>query len=225
LTTDAISNGEDYFQESTYLPEYDYTVMAGATLITPRNIKAKHSFNVDALYSKHSGLLESKLDFEGKYFYKKEPSFDQGQMNDRISHQGIFFFRLNTSFSRKVEFRLSTRTSLMNTQSDLDKASNILEQGASLTFRTSLIPRFSISTTFSYDYSKNYATRHENDRPDLKMEIGRQLGKFASLRLEGINLLDRQTGVGFHKTAMYMGRTEDARTGRYVMLTFSQKLK
>ena len=57
------------------------------------------------------------------------------------------------------------------------------------------------------------------------MEIGRQLGKFASLRLEGINLLDRQTGVGFHKTAMYMGRTEDARTGRYVMLTFSQKLK
>jgi hypothetical protein len=57
------------------------------------------------------------------------------------------------------------------------------------------------------------------------MEIGRQLGRFALLKLEGINLLNRQTGVGFHKTAMYTSRTESARTGRYLMLTFSQKLK
>jgi hypothetical protein len=225
LTTDAISNCEDYYRETTYLQEYDYTVMAGATVTTPRNTKARHRFNVNGLYSKYSGLLESKLEFEGKYFYDKLPSFLQGQAIDRITHRGMFFFRLNTAFSRKVEFCLISRTSLTNTRSNIDKASNILDQGTSLTCRTNLIPQFNISTTFSYDYTKSYATGRENGRPDLKMEIGRQLGRFALLKLEGINLLNRQTGVGFQKTAMYTSRTESARTGRYLMLTFSQKLK
>mgnify|MGYP003306079330 CR=1 FL=1 len=57
------------------------------------------------------------------------------------------------------------------------------------------------------------------------MAVSRDLGKFASLLLEGINLLDRQSGVSFEKNAVYNGRTEKAQTGRYVMLTFTQKLR
>jgi len=225
LTQDFITSYQRYFAESTYLPEYDYTAIAGATLTVPKNTKPSHDLQVQAKYSKYSGLLESKLEFELLYNYEKSPSFLQGERNDLVTDKGTFKWNITSGFSRQVELVLGSSTSLSSTRSDLDKASNILNEWADFTVRTKLIPKFTVIGTFSYIYKKNYATEREYNQTNLRAEISRNLGKFATIKLEGINLLDRQTGVNFTKTADYTARGETARTGRYVLLTLTQKLR
>jgi len=225
LVRNYIARNHHYFSEATYLPEYDYTVFAGATLEIPENTKPSHDFSINMDYAKQSGWLESKLSVRLSFYYSKTPSFLEGRTNDLITDGGVFHWSMLSGFSRKVEFLLSSRTLLSRSRSDLDKASNILTEGASFGLRTTIIPKFNISGTFSYDYTKNYATEIENDQTNLKAEISRNLGKYLAVKLEGINLLDRKSGVQLFKTADYNARNERACTGRYVMLTLTQKLK
>jgi len=225
LIQNNIAPNSRYFMETTYLPEYDYTAVAGATLLTMENTDPWHSFGVSLKGSKRSGWLKSKLTCALSYLYEKQPSFTQGVQNDLIRNEGQFEYEVLTHFSRKVEFTLCSTTKLFREKSALDKASELLDETVRFLMRTTVIPKFRVSANLTYRYKKNFATSFETDQTALDVSVSRNIGKHTTLSLDGFNLLNMRSGVNIKKTAEYFSRSATSQTGRYVMLTLKYNFK
>jgi len=220
LVRNDVASNSRFFSENTYLSAYDYTVQRGATLYTYENTKPNHLVTAKVDYSLLSRLLKSSIKMYVEYTFEKRPSFTQGKPNDLIRNKGVFFFVVESNFSRKVRLSLQSNTQLSSDKSTLNKASEFLDEQASIGVHTNVISKFGVGANFIYTYKKDLALGEDSGKPNLMVNISRRLGRYTSLVLRGINLLDKSTSETFGKTADYTFRSRQLRTaGRCFMLS------
>ena len=226
MQEDYVANNSRYFSEETYLAEYDYTFMRGSILNTVENTDNCYRLSTDLLYMKLSKLLKSNVIIKAKYSYNETPGFSQGLKNNLITNEGHISINLITNFSRKVEFTFGSGTRLIRNESQQRSGSNILSEKVGFSVRTTVIPRFNISTRLDHSYTKQYDAHAKDINETIwNISVSRNLGKSMTLSLNGYNLLDVQDSQQLSKTAEYFSKTETNQTGRYVMLTLKYNFK
>jgi hypothetical protein len=226
MQEDYVANNSRYFTEETYLAEYDYTFLRGSVLNTVENADNYYRLFADLLYMKLSNLLKSNVIIKAEYCYNEIPAFSQGLKNNLIMNEGYISVNLTTNFSRKVEFVFGSGTRFSRSESQQRSGSNILSEKVGFSVRTTVIPRFNISTRLDHSYTKQYDAHAKDINETIwNISVSRNLGKSMTLSLNGYNLLDVQDSQRLSKTAEYFSKTETNQTGRYVMLSLKYNFK
>jgi hypothetical protein len=221
LTEDYIATNSQYFAESTFLPEYHYTVMPGAMLYTSQNAGEAQLLKANVSYSKLSEWLKSNVKVSLGYQYQNVPSFSQGQKNNWVQNQGTFAFDLISNFSRKVEITLSSKSELSRNKSTLSESSNLFKENANVSLRTTVIPKYSVSTSLRCKYDKQLSTGEDTYTKTLEASVSRKIGKQAHLSIDGYNLLDTRDGKALNKTGEYISYSQTSYTGRCVLMSLT----
>jgi|GEM_PF-2944561 len=220
LTRDYITTNNRYFTEDTYLPEYDYTALKGATLYSMVNTESQHDFQSNVGYSLLSKWLKSYIKFFAGYRYKKTPSFVEGELNYFKQHIGHCGVNAVSNFSTKIELSFNNRVEYSRNRNVHRALGEFLDEQFRFTVRTTVIPKFTFNSTFDYQYRKDFSDGGGSTEDiQWKASLSRKLGKQATITLDGYNLLDKKNARSIGKTAEYFSRTERSQTGRFVMLS------
>jgi hypothetical protein len=216
-----VSNSR-YFTETTYLPEYNYTVERGATLHTYENSDPEYFLRVVVGFEKFWSFL-GKCTFAPSYERRVTPSFTQGEENDLTMNRGVFDVNILTNFSKKVSLTIFSKSAFDHSTSQLGQSSKSLEETLTLRSSTKIIPKCSVDVNMVYNYRKNLTFQNEENNILLNVFISRSLGKYFSMSLNGYNLLDSKNKNTIGTTAEYDFRRGHNQTGRYITMNLTCK--
>jgi outer membrane receptor protein involved in Fe transport len=219
LIKNYIAMNSHFFTEATYLPEYRYTAIAGATLTTPQNAGNSQNFSANFSYSKLSQWLKSSVKLSLEYQYQKTPSFLQGEPNDWTRNQGSFGLDITSNFSKKIELTLQNSTEITHNKTLLSNSDDIIQELIIFGARSSFIPKYIVKATMRYNYKKQFSSSDDIQNIQLETSISRKVGKRATLALEGYNLLDYHESKSLSKTAEYLFYSHMSRSGRTILLS------
>jgi outer membrane receptor protein involved in Fe transport len=223
ILNDFIAQRSRFFIQETYLPQYNYTVLQGATLYSVENSGTQQLLSGQLDYSTLSNFLKSSVKLAIGYTYEHTPAFAQEERNDWDRNQFTLNVGLISNFSRKIEISINSSTDLNRLKSKQSEASDMLNERVSLGIRTSIIPKFTLKATLSHSYYKQFTDNQQTNNTTLEASIARKLGKNIDFSLNGYNLLDSQKSETLLKTAEYTGFSRIATTGRCIMASLSYK--
>jgi hypothetical protein len=223
ILNDFIAQRSRFFIQETYLPQYNYTVLQGATLYSVENSGTQQLLSGQLDYSTLSNFLKSSVKLAIGYTYEHTPAFAQEERNDWDRNQFLLNVGLISNFSRKIEISINSSTDLNRLKSKQSEASDMLNERVSLGVRTSIIPKFTLKATLSHSYYKQFTDNQQTNNTTLEASIARKLGKNIDFSLNGYNLLDSQKSETLLKTAEYTGFSRIATTGRCIMASLSYK--
>jgi hypothetical protein len=84
-----------------------------------------------------------------------------------------------------------------------------------------VIPKFIVRVGIDYNYHRNLTIQREENNTMLNISISRDLGKYLSMALNGVNLLDVKKNQFLGRTAEYDLRKGQNQTGRYITLNLN----
>lgn len=214
-----------YFSSDTFLPEYDYTAVAGSTLTTYVNAGAVHDFYVVMGLTNNSSTLQSTFGFSGKYEYTQNPFMlgDVESINNR--HGGQFTFNYNSGFSRVVELNLMSRTNVAWNFRDKSQLYRSISEYLNASLRVNFLKRMWVNFSLRYDY---YNTTQQGMRNESLMFDGSMAYKFGKNDAGEISLIcndifnrGRKFNVGVQND--YVRSVWDSIFGRSIKLRLSYK--
>lgn len=104
--TDNFSSRTTYFKEDTFLPEYDYTAVAGSGLVSPVNIPMSHSLGALVKYDQYFSRLKSNLSVELGAQNSRSPYYLADKLQDNSITSGNLDILSYTDIGDNASFYL-----------------------------------------------------------------------------------------------------------------------
>ena len=206
------------FNQDTPLPEYDYTALAGSTLTTYENIDGAVSsalrFGLHNPVFKDKFILRSSLGFS----FNRRPAYIADQKNFTLSSSPSLDLELRSNHSRKVEYRISSRTGYVYSSNTAGGDNKSFTQRAAfhLTLRLEHL-EFNTSYMYYYYHSTKAADVNNNIlNASLSYRFMKNRGE---LRIAAYDILNRNESFSSSVYSDYVQNTWRQVMSRYFTVT------
>jgi hypothetical protein len=225
----------NYIGNSTIIAQNDTSVLngislnKGSTLTIPVNLNGYASLRSLVTYGLPVYLLKSNLNLSLGANYTRTPTIING-ITDRVNSStysgGIV---LSSNFSEKIDFTLSSMSSLNLVRDNLQAAnnSNYFTQNSKIKLYLWIWEGFILQNEISNQYSHGQSSSYDQNIILWNLSFGKKFlaNDNGEIRFSANDLLNKNTSIQHNITDSY---TEDVRSntlGRYYLLSFIYNVK
>lgn len=205
------------------------TLQPGSQLNVPVNLDGQYNLRGLFTYGLPVGFIKSNLNFTIESTLAQTPSLLNDEANKALSHTYGAGFTLSSNISEKVDFTISTRSSLNNTENSLRSNFNnsFFNQNSQMRLNIIFGPGLVFNSQVSHQYFDAFSEEFDQNFWLLNMSLGKQL--FANQRgkiaLSVFDALSQNNALEQNVTGAYIESLQSLVLQRYVMLTFSYQLR
>jgi hypothetical protein len=218
-----VTTRTEYFNEDTFLPQYNYTIARGATLTTRENVSESWRFSVSTnLYIR---LLGSNASFLIGYDNEKTPSYVGVNLYTLLANKYTCGFNFNTAFSSVFDVKFISTNRWI-------RSFNGVGRNDSFTGNLSIVPslqldkrsRVVLSGGYSH-YSNRQMVNEERNDFILTALITRAIDKKGNftLSLYVRDILNQQSSIAINLGEDYTSTSRSLIPGRYWIVKAAYK--
>lgn len=226
-TNNYIATKTLFFTDETYLPQYDYTAVKGASLSTVANAGESYSLSPSLSIDKRLGAIASTLKIDIGYRYAVTPFFLDELARTTSLHELDMKIKLTAGFSQYIKPELYSLTRAGIVTSGPYGRSRYIDEQLSGVIKTNFAKRYLVNTMATYAlYRNDSAPNSARDDIFWNIEMGRTFGKKKQLRVMAgvIDILNRAANRTVIIRDDYISSSSTSSLGRYwfldVMVTF-----
>ncbi|MDR1719244.1 MAG: hypothetical protein LBR67_03890 [Dysgonamonadaceae bacterium] len=210
-----------YFQVATYLPEYDYTAMAGSSLLTRENHNGEKGLRVSGNYSVRSRKLQSNIQTGLIYRYSSTPGYVNEQLVAIVGNQFNASLQVRGNFSSTFMPSLSSVTQY-TTRDNSFVRNRWLSQKLGMDVRLRITRSIELNNSNNFRWNIQWPDVPGMDRFGIVSNISVDyfLGKKRNftLKAEVNDLFNRQQRIGVITDPEYIATTYTAKISRFIMI-------
>lgn len=150
-THNAASRKTVYFNEETYIPEYDYYAPAGSQMSTPVNVKDMHNLFSSIRWSTRITRLKTTVRLGPSYRWTDQPFITGEECHVTGTHAFSIDFGVNTNISKYAEIALSSSTSAGLNQLDGEKVYRSLTEDLNCRVRVNMFKFLWLNSDFTWN--------------------------------------------------------------------------
>ena len=211
------------FGEETYLAEYDYTAAAGSTLTTYENINGAVSVNVSGRHER--AAFREKFIFRSSlsYSFSRRPAYIRDVKNFTLSSSPSLNLSLQSNYSRKLEFRISSQTSYIGSANTVGGTDNTFSQRATANVTAQFLRHFTLYTSYQYYYYHSSKAADLNNNLLSAALSYRFLKNSGEARFTVYDILNRNSDFSSSVYSTYILNSWRQLMSRYFTLTLSYR--
>lgn len=220
FTANQIVNRILLFPEATYLPEYDYTTVAGASLYKPVNVDGGRNFTTRLALAKKSNALKATFRLSADHLYLRNPFYQNTTLSINDSHTANLTVQYISNFSRHVELTLRNTFGKGWHNRDGAQLYESINETVGATLRVNFLKRWWIQGDGSYAFSDTTREGMRNEQTILNLSLSCKFGKEdrGEVSLSGNDLLNRTRNLVITSTDDYIRVSRTDQFGRSVYL-------
>ena len=224
IRTRQITRRSYYYNQDTYLPQWDYT--AGSPRYSYENVNGSFNVGANISFSQRIQPLRSSLDVRLSYNYDQQPTYIEEERNLSRQHRPTLSLSLGGTQSKHLRMWLRSSTSYSYVENTIGTSTRYLYQTASAAAEIRCL-KYLISYL---DYSlahMHYLTDsgRDNTTQMLNVMVGCQLAKGRVLvGVAAYDLLNRGSSYTTTTYADYEQQRWQPSFGRYFTLNVGVKL-
>lgn len=240
LTRNNVSNRTFFYDEDTYLPEYNYTAMAGSQLTRPVNLNGAASLRSMGGFSFPLRKLGINVNLGGGYTYSRSPSYmnimtantdgtssRKEVLNYANTHGGNLMVGFVSNISENVDFSIHSMSGLSYTSNTATENRKTWNQNITARANVIFLGGFTWNTDLSWRYqTSDVANSAATNSYIWNMGLGRKLlaRRQAEFRITLYDLLNQSQKAPRISFADDNLTTSWSRSiGRYIMATLSYR--
>lgn len=177
ICSDYLTSRILYYDRKEYLPQYDYTVLPGASLTLPVNTDGFRLAEARIGYTKNSGVLQSTLKAQAEYRYDRTPYFMGEEPYDNDRHGLDLVLGLETGFSQHVEVSLTARTGLGRSTRDGALVYESVREDLTGSLRVNFLKRLWFQGRLTYLFQNTTRPSTRNEHLILNASVACRFGK------------------------------------------------
>ena len=173
----SIVNKTIYFDSDTYLSNYGYTALSGASLTIPINIDGNSIFNASALWNTYSNVLKSSFNTNINYAYSNLPFLIGSRIIGKKHREINLSMGVNSGFSRYIEVMCDISGALVR---ELQDESIFFDAGlisTLLNIKIDFLKHFRISSDFYYYLYRTTLSEQGYENIRWNMDLSYRFGK------------------------------------------------
>lgn len=216
-----------FFTADTYLPQYDYTALQGATLSDYVNINGGADLRLSADYTSPVSFLGSTFRVNGAMSYMKSPSYIGDKRIVTQDYVPQLAFNLTSNFSSKFEGMIDSNTGYRNSRNNDDNKNNQINQRVSLSFRYNPHKKIFINSSYEFYYLHDWQPGTTDITNNIwNATIGYRLfrNNTGNLSVSVYDILNRNTSFVSSMQSNYISNSWNQLFSRYFTVNFSIKL-
>lgn len=215
-----------FFAEETYLPEYNYTAPAGATLSTYQNGSRAMRFSTNLQRSSPIEKLKSTLTMSVNYMYSNPEEGLKDEIVRTERHTGTAHISLQTNFSKNMRGSVSSDTDYTYFRNKMGNIDHAVTERVRAELRWDIINRISFTTNYNFYFSRN-STTPENALNSHMLNASVQYRIFKDRRgilaLNAYDILNNSKNYSSSLGADYISTQWRQVYSSYFMLSFEYK--
>lgn len=206
FTSNQIVNQVRYFAEETYLPEYDYTTMAGASLSEPVNVNGARNFSTRLALAKKSNALKATFRLSADHLYQRNPFYQNTTLSINDAHTANLTLQYISNFSQHVELTLRNTLGKGWHNRDGKELYESINELVGGTLRVNFLKRFWVQGDGNYSYSNTTREGMRIEQTILNLSVSCKFGKddMGEVSLHANDLLDRTKSLTVTTTDDYI---------------------
>ena len=226
---------KDYIGNSTFISSNDTSIIDGIILSNgtqlskPVNLDGYYSFRVFGNYSFPLKKIKSTLNLNANGNYSITPSIINLKTNESKTINGGMGFSLSSNISDKMDFTVSSNTTLSSVSNTGQIISNNEYINLNSRFKIQFIPWKGLvfQTDLSHQFNTGLSGGYNQNYLLWNGGIGYKFLKnnVAELRLSVFDILEKNTNITRNTTDTYYEDLQSNQLQRYFMLTFTYNLK
>ena len=222
--TDNFSSRTTYFKEDTFLPEYDYTAVAGSGLVSPVNIPMSHIIGAKVKYDQYFSRLKSNLYVEVSAQNSRSPYYLADKLQDNSITSGNMDIISHTDIGDNASFYLR----LLVTGGENHSGGMVVDRYINPDVEVIYSHRigsieFFIGDTVSRMFTSNSGADFLDNSLDTRISWIFGKDKRCSLSVYGSNLTDNTRSNKFTIADNYSTRSWESYLGRSAGFSFVYK--
>jgi len=226
---------ENYIGNRTIIAQKDTTVMnnivlnQGSQLVVPANINGYVNLRSLITYGFPVFFLKSNLNLNLSYNYTRTPGIINNMLDRVNSSTYAGGFVLSSNFSDKIDFTVSTTSSINYVKDNLQAASNsrYFNQNSLVKLYLWIWEGFVLTNELNHEYDNGLSASYNRNIILWNITFGKKFlsNDNAELRFSCNDVLNKNTNIQHNITDTY---TEDVRSntlGRYFLLSFIYSIR
>lgn len=226
IRTRQITRRSYYYNQDTYLPQWDYTAPAGSTRYSYENVNGSFNVGANISFSQRIQPLRSSLDVRLSYNYDQQPTYIEEERNLSRQHRPTLSLSLGGTQSKHLRMWLRSSTSYSYVENTIGTSTRYLYQTASAAAEIRCLKYLISYLDYSLAYM-HYLTDsgRDNTTQMLNVMVGCQLAKGRVLvGVAAYDLLNRGSSYTTTTYADYEQQRWQPSFGRYFTLNVGVKL-
>ena len=214
-----------YYDEDTYLPEYDYTMPAQSTLNTYDNAGSGYSAGMNLKYDVPLTPILCMLSASTAFDWDNTPSFYNGTAMRTGNFGPSARLGLRTNFSRTVRFNLSGSASYISSSNTLGNSNEYWTERINFAWEFNrILGHLYFGGNYYKRFTQGLAYGDLSDNI-MNVTLGFRWGPKNNydLALSAHDVFDTTTGFSTSMTSNYIRNVYTHTFGRYLMLTFAYR--
>lgn len=229
------SYAHNYFTNSTFITEKDsvlaggIVLKSGAQLNRPVNLDGYWSLRSLATYGLPVRLLKSNLNLNASFDYTRSPGLINNRLNYSHTQTLGLGMVLSSSFSDKIDFSLSSNSSLSYSENTLQTRYNTLylNQNNRLSFNYIFWKGVVVQTSLNHQFNRGLSAGYNRNFFLWNVSIAKKLLKNnrGEIKMAAFDLLHHNNSIQRNVTATYLEDVQTQVLQRYLMITFTYNLR
>jgi len=221
IDENTIVNKQRYFNADTRLPEYDYTALAGSSLITKENHNGQWRLNINGNYSVRSKKLLSNIRAGLSYAYNRRPDYVNEQLAMITTNRYGMSLSISGNFSANFTPSLTSNTDYSDDYNGYIHNQRLFQR-LGVGVRGRIFKAIEVNASNDIRWDLRWPDVPDMDRfvfmSSLSLEYIFGKNKNFTLKAEGFDLFNKQQRITAITAADYIETSYRLTMGRYVML-------
>lgn len=226
---------QNYIGNSTVIANADTTVNgniflpAGAQLTSPVNLNGYYNVRSFITYGLPLNFMKCNINFSAGITYSRTPGRINGQTNYSNAPAGNFGVTLSSNISKKIDFTLSSNSSLTFVQNSLRKNlnSNFFNQNTRAKVYWDIWKGIIVSTELTHQLYTGLSDGYNQNYFLWNVSLAKKFLKndAAEFKFTAFDVLNQNNSITRNVTDIYTEDVETVVLNRYFMLTFTYNFR